>query len=192
MKNGKIYFVPMPTQTAVWFPLKLPEKGGEYALCGTSKRQRFTERAGRGLSMSIPPRRAAVVSAQEVIGLPNDITAIVATSYSNIGAEGLEVIPGKLDPGNNPIAPPILVIVNHSSKRKVIAAGERVASIAFAKLSGPVPPVERDAERDHSETLTGLVSDSVRVIDWVRMMELVLAGLASGVIVLLLSHYFLH
>lgn len=189
---GKIYFKPPPDLPGVWHSLHVSREEKVYRLCGDTELHPLKDRGGSRLGVSIPPRQAVVLAADEIVGVPNDVTAVFATSYP-LAEEGLQVIVGKLDPGELPPKRPRLVLVNHSRKRIVVLSGERVASIAFVRITAPVtPPVPREDsvfQTDHRVTLRTRLSDfwhGLRLRDALIALLLTIAG---GIIVLVAQHY---
>lgn len=136
----QVYFSPSPPVVsfpAVWLDLHVG--GDTYQACEDQYRRRPFRSSGPGQGyVRIRPHHSVRVTTVERVGLDQDHTAIVVNVASR-AKHGLIVATGKVDPGFNP-APLLLVIYNQSDRPIKLRAGERIAAIAFAKLSATALP----------------------------------------------------
>jgi dUTPase len=138
----KIFFSPLPDLQAhkypvVWLDLHL--SGDYYEICGKDLRLNFKRQNGVKY-VSIPPGRGFRFITNQKIGVKKDVIAIIVNSAGN-AVKGLYAAPGKVDPGFLPDQ--LTLVMTNQSKRSIdLKVGDKIATIAFAQVSGECAPYD--------------------------------------------------
>ena len=139
-KGYAIYFAPPPKKgelPTVW--LDLHAAGDYYQECEDEVRRKFEPAdSGKGRHIRIAPHRGVRIITLEHVGLDCNHVGLVVNVASR-AKHGLIVAPGKIDPGFNP-RPLVLVVYNQSERAIFLHEGDKIASVAFAKISAPAIP----------------------------------------------------
>lgn len=130
----EIYFSPPPSDEevpTVWLDLHVADDG--YFDCGYERGRKFKSSSDGRLYVRIRPKRAIRVATQEVIGLDCNHVAVITNAASK-AKHGLIVATGKMDPGfsRNRL---VIVVYNQADRAVDLYAGDKVACIAFSKIS---------------------------------------------------------
>lgn len=129
-----LYFSPAPAEESfptVWLDLHLGGTG--YSECEDENRVRPFQVRQSEQVVRIRPRRGVRLVTAERVGVDTRHSAIVLNVASR-AKHGLIVAPGKVDPGFNP-KPLVLVVFNQSNRVIQLRWGEKIATLAFLRLS---------------------------------------------------------
>jgi dUTPase len=130
-----IYFSPCPPSDelpAVWLDLHVADE--YYQDCEDDTRRKFLTDAATGSRyIRLRPHKGIRLVTTEHIGLDCNHTAVVV-NVAGKAKHGLIVAPGKIDPGFHP-RQLVLVVYNQSDRTILLRGGDKIACVAFARLS---------------------------------------------------------
>jgi dUTPase len=151
--------------------LDLHVGGDTYQACEDQYRRRPFRASAPGEGyVTIRPHHSVRVTTLERVGTNQEHTAIVV-NVAGRAKHGLIVATGKVDPGFNP-APLLLVIHNQSNRGIKLRVGDKIAAIAFAKVSGAALPTSSSGHAaaplgsDFEPPFLRRVGESLRTTDW--------------------------
>lgn len=188
----KIFFSPLPKLEEAEFPtvwLDLHISGEWYEVCGKDSKRKF-KKIDEEFYVSIPPNRSYRFILSETIGIANDITGLIVNT-SSMAVRGLSVAPGKIDPGFRPNKINV-VVVNHSKRPLDIKAGDKIATIAFAKTDQRCVPVDscgwgnRKIE-NYSKSLYKRILIKINNTDYFELVKTLIMGAIGAAVFLFIK-----